>query len=107
MSSKHTPAPWSNGLDAFGKPIICQQYDFQLSSAEEPNEEWQANCRLVSAAPDLLSCLIEMVEVHDEPCRIDHHGCCQSHFLDDVNDGGCRVANARAAIAKATGERHE
>jgi hypothetical protein len=64
-----------------------------------------ANARLIAAAPDLLSCLIEMVEVHDEPCHLDHHGCCQSHFLDDVNDGGCRVANARAAIAKATGEK--
>ncbi len=62
------------------------------------------DARLIAAAPDLLSCLIEMVEVHDEPCHLDHHGCCQSHFLDDVNEGGCRVANARAAIAKATGE---
>lgn len=59
---------------------------------------------LIAAAPELLSCLIEMVEVNDEPCRLDHHGYCQAHFLDNVNEGGCRVANSRAAIAKATGE---
>ena len=52
----------------------------------------------------LVQCLQEMVDVHDEPCRLDHHGYCQSHFLDDVNDGGCRVANAIEAIKKATGK---
>ena len=42
--------------------------------------------------------LAEMVEVHEDPCRLDHHGYCQEHFLDDVNDGGCRVANAKTAL---------
>lgn len=49
----------------------------------------------------LLDCLVELVEVNDEPCRLDHHGYCQSHFLDDVNDGGCRVANAKSVILEA------
>jgi len=75
-----------------------------LAYLKDGAEIQDANGLLIAAAPDLLSCLIEMVEVHDEPCHLDHHGCCHSHFLDDVNEGGCRVANARAAIAKATGE---
>lgn len=99
----HTPGPWRQGRDKNGKPIICQEYDVDLYGAE-PNPEWQANCRLVSAAPDLLVALQEMVDVNDEPCRLDHHGYCQTHYLDDVNDGGCRVANAKAAIVKATGQ---
>lgn len=47
----------------------------------------------------LLAALEEMTEVHDEPCRIDHKGFCQSHFLDNVNDGGCRVSTAKAVVA--------
>jgi hypothetical protein len=50
---------------------------------------------------ELIDRLQEMIDVNDEGCRIDHHGCCQSHYLDDVNDGGCRVANAITTIAKA------
>lgn len=46
----------------------------------------------------LKAALSEMVEVNDEPCRLDHHGYCQSHFLDEVKDGGCRVANAKALL---------
>ena len=53
----------------------------------------------------LLHALEELLEVQDEPCRIDHQGYCQSHYLDNVNDlpGGCCVANARALVAKVTG----
>lgn len=60
--------------------------------------------RLNTVNGDLLVCLQEMIDVNDEPCRLDHHGYCQSHFLDDVNNGGCRVANAIDAIKKAKGE---
>lgn len=60
--------------------------------------------RLNTVNGDLVAALQEMVDVNDEPCHMDHHGFCQSHFLDDVNDGGCRVANAIEAIKKATGD---
>ncbi len=104
MSTKHTPGPWivRGGFSIYAADGKTPVADACLNESVATTDE--ANARLIAAAPDLLSCLIEMVEVHDEPCHLDHHGCCQSHFLDDVNDGGCRVANARAAIAKATGE---
>lgn len=50
----------------------------------------------------LLEALKAMVEVHDKACWFDHNGYCQEHCMDHVMDG-CRVANARAAIAKAGG----
>jgi hypothetical protein len=55
----------------------------------------------VAVNEQMLQCLKEMVEVNDEECWTDHHGYCQAHNLDDVNDGGCRVANAKAAITAA------
>jgi len=57
-----------------------------------------------TANSDLLKALEELLEVQDEPCRIDHQGYCQSHYLDNVNShNGCRVANARALVAKVKG----
>jgi hypothetical protein len=56
------------------------------------------------AKGDLLKALEELLEVQDEPCVIDHQGYCQSHYLDNVNShNGCRVANARALVAKVKG----
>jgi hypothetical protein len=43
--------------------------------------------------------LQEMIDVDDEPCSFDRNGYCQSHYFDHDADG-CRVAAARAALAK-------
>ena len=53
---------------------------------------------------ELAACLQELVDVNEDDCRLDHHGLCQAHYLDEVSNGGCRVANAKAVIAKAKGE---
>ena len=54
---------------------------------------------------DMVRALDALLVVQDEPCSIDHHGYCQSHYLDNVNSyGGCRVANARALVAKVRGK---
>jgi hypothetical protein len=56
------------------------------------------------AKRELLKALEELLEMQDEPCVIDHKGYCQSHYVDNVNShGGCRVANARALVAKVKG----
>ena len=53
---------------------------------------------------DMVRALDALLVVQDEPCSIDHHGYCQSHYLDNVNSyGGCRVANARALVVKVRG----
>ena len=50
-------------------------------------------------------CIAELVEaldglIDDEPCRYDHHGYCQSHFIT----APCEMAVARATLAKVKGE---
>lgn len=59
------------------------------------NSDYQ---KLLAENQQLRQLLQELVDVTEEKCRTDHHGYCQAHYLDDVNDGGCRVANARAAL---------
>jgi len=39
----------------------------------------------------------EFLEVHDEPCRLDHHGCCQSHFLEE----DCLIVRTKQALESA------
>ena len=46
--------------------------------------------------------LVEALEglIDDEPCRYDHHGYCQTHFITEP----CEMAVARAALTKIKGE---
>lgn len=39
--------------------------------------------------------LQEWLDMHDEPCRLDHHGYCQTHFLES----DCLAKRTRAALA--------
>lgn len=64
----------------------------------------EAAAAIEAQAAMLRECVVvmrELLEVQDEPCWTDHHGYCQAHNLDDVNNGGCRVDNGRATLAKA------
>lgn len=84
--SSYTPRPW----------IVCGNVrnghtDFVLPCADD--KDFQANCRLVSAAPDLLEALekvSKMLEI--------------SEVYLDFNGGEGVFDAARAAIAKAKGE---
>ena len=44
----------------------------------------------------LEAALIRLLEVMDEPCRYDHHGNCQAHFVENP----CCVADARALVCQ-------
>jgi hypothetical protein len=110
MTAAHTPGPWRhrkhNGehiIDSttqYGMPV----YVATLITVAPEQGDNEANARLIAAAPELLATLQEMVDITEDECRLDHHGYCQAHYLDDTNNGGCRVANAKAAIIKATGQ---
>lgn len=51
---------------------------------------------------ELLVALKKLVAPHDEPCRRDHHGYCQTHFLEE----DCCVAEARSLIERIKGGRN-
>lgn len=112
--SQHTPGPWVKALTgqvmhSYSQPIaIAQQSAANMvagvfDDVSGGRDVADANARLIAAAPDLLAALEKMVAVHDEPCRFDHNGYCQSHYLDHQVDG-CLVQIARDAIKKARGE---
>lgn len=105
MEFKHSPAPWR----CHNKKPNCSGYsivgnDGQYISFVGDSDELSpidANAMLISAAPELLEALIELVQSYDK-CSIDHNGLCQEHFLQEAND--CTFKKANLAIAKALGQ---
>lgn len=93
MEFKHTPGPW--GLDEFGSIVhgdndgYGRKESVRVSGVMLPGrvtEEYAANTRLVSAAPELLDALQDALHAYDK------HG-------EDPN-----WDFAREVIAKATGQ---
>ena len=96
MSEKYTQGPWNANFTRFSGWVvgfhitdpkhgslrpICEAYD--KMGAMNP-DEIAANARLISAAPELLEAL--------------------KWAVDNPNDDAYWIEQARAAIAKATGE---
>ena len=93
--AQHTPGPWAidgnahRDLDIVAPTGHVAMLDCEFS--EETEDVLTANACLIAAAPDLLAALIELSDyVFDEYTA--------SHLLCE------RAAEARAVIAKATGE---
>jgi hypothetical protein len=80
---KHTKGPWSYRLDDSdvwaGDVRVCRK----PHNVSAYDKEWQANARLIAAAPDLLAALEDLLDQSEESWR-------------DRDQ-------ARAAIAKAKG----
>jgi len=94
MTHTHTPGPWK--ID--GNYILsgCGNYHLSLMTMidEDMDDEWKANARLISAAPDLLEALEGLL-----------HGSRKVTSQEDWNaEREEASATARAAIAKATGK---
>lgn len=102
--TKHTPGPWSvtgkqfsgsvrvsagSGSDLNGLVAICDAGDYARSKVEGA-----ANARLIAAAPELLEALVWMV-ANDDTNEADEGN---AYWVDGLH-------RARAAIAKATGEK--
>lgn len=65
-----------------------------------PGDRAIRNADLLSAAPDLLAASKWAIECcGDEPCRLDHHGYCQTHNLQPADE--CWVKVLKDAVAKA------
>jgi hypothetical protein len=91
--SKHTPGPWV--VDPRAKLRVFAANKATVASAgctDTERSSWEANARLIAAAPELLEALQLMLDAH-----LDTSG----------TDGPLQMAAkdaADAAIAKATGE---
>ena len=102
MTTQHTPGPWISHPSPRGHAIDI--YDGRDGTPFEPlatvtlcekrqhgirfTEERQGNASLIAAAPELLAALQELLT--------------DKYLSDPINKD--RMAKARAAIAKATGE---
>ena len=103
----HTPGPWFVPDQALARET-CIQADYGIACPgsggamsytttvctlgwNSITPEWEANARLIAAAPDLLEALKEVVSEYDNP--------------DNGRSLRWAIDEARAAIARATGEK--
>ncbi len=94
ITPKYTPGPW--GVESeyvrAGKHLTIADCCPDCGSRVRMDETWQANARLIAAAPDLLAALNVTVARLDYVTRNDD-------FTTAVHDA---LEQGRAAIAKAT-----
>ena len=99
MKNQHTPGPWKADIrvaqatvaDSHGNAVAdIARHEFSVTEQSYSDRRIEANARLISAAPDLLSALREMMAVF------------QDHEQYDEESAEV-VSIARAAIAKAGG----
>lgn len=96
--TQHTPAPWNVAkpncglgiFDANGKSVAAIS-----STQKRPNEEKEANARLIAAAPKLLNELKAMVLNFETDGASDSHG--------EVSFSRARLARVKDLIAEAEG----
>ena len=105
MSAQHTPGPWEQSIKGYDTEFLEGEWEIAICAVDKGDgdlppmiaavtnlslvdEEAEANAKLISAAPELLYALQELMTCkHGEFC--DHYP--------------AAYKKARAAIAKATG----
>ena len=90
----HTPGPWRL-LSPLNGHMICDRAQLVVAVCTNGNEESNAN--LIAAAPELLAALNETLDTY---VALANSGDAGNWNPEDE----LHVVNARAAIAKATGE---
>ena len=105
----HSKGPWfrRDSVDEGGN-IYHMWFDAdgnELNLFGSDEAHGKANADLCAAAPLMLEALRAVLEIYDEPCRLDHHGLCQTHHLrrNDAGEPECEVELIRAAIAATEG----
>jgi hypothetical protein len=98
---QHTPGPWDvNEPDAKGGVWVDAQDGLtvaRVGGGVSPVAEAIANARLIAAAPELLAALGKALESIEGQAELLRH-CGASYGI------GATLAQARAAIARATGQ---
>ena len=84
--SGHTP--WITGGDSDPTAILCSENYNQIAAVNDALDGWNGHAHLISAAPELLEALVEIMDQ-------------TGGYVPDTAKS--TWANARAAIAKATG----
>lgn len=102
--AKHTPSEWDvnefTDLEGDRHIVVVQKSNgCPLAHMYECGSETRPNARLMAAAPELLRSLILMLRTHDKPA--------ESLPQEVVEQMWIVLAQARAAIAKATGNSPE
>lgn len=92
MSTTHTPGPWDRNIRPASRyPIIFagrNTHVAQVCTRGLSEAEQEANCNLIAAAPELLAALQALLA--------------DKYLADPINAD--RMAQARAAIARATNQ---
>lgn len=126
--AKHTPGPWvvciqdddDKAFEIFSESqlvngrISAEKWDDALARAGLNHKEFEANARLIAAAPELLEALNAALATIDDYLDYEHNGDpwvedARAMGEMDINDykRDGRLEKARAAIAKATGQPHD
>lgn len=105
----HTPGPWmanvhvdrdSVRISADGRQVALVSADtVTISGTEVVSTQAKSDARLIAAAPDLLASLERAINDENNPLHV--ATCVSNPILRPC----CWVTQARAAIAKARGER--
>lgn len=106
MSTNHTPAPWwptDHGVRDRGGYIAhmnsVQRYEGQDERYAREVAQREADKLLIAAAPDLLEALEDMLAVHGVRCE-------HARADSSIPTSWVKLSDkARAAIAKATGQK--
>lgn len=101
MQTNHTNGPWIIYGDIEGQTAICDESDTIIAYLDkwssERLRENVSNARLIAAAPDLLAALRHLL------CNVEDGVDFGLHFEHPDNNFHESVTEARAAIARATG----
>jgi len=102
MTQKHTPGPWLridrtvyalHKMPFAGRIIDCNRFDVCVQGNDCPDEEKEANARLIAAAPELLTALewavARLIAPHSGP--------------DDAAKDPLCIDKCKEIISKATG----
>lgn len=112
MSAQHTPGPWTAERDPCHFDTLSEVYggeaqgkSRQLMVSVGGLAEWQeqeANARLISAAPDLLAAMDELIAVSSRAVRLSsEHDNFKLYAMEPMHHA---IEVARAAVSLARGQ---
>jgi len=88
----HTPAPWKCDLVSLKIWANDGNTEIARTSSDVSISEEEANARLISAAPDLLSALDSLLN------KINAHGLENKHMIATIEKAELAIAKAKGVI---------